>query len=194
MAFPAAATIWAGPTLAPHAVLAHPSPACRRRPSPTTAACSPRPIPPPHPPLQVFCNSLLPTILAVAYGILAGCVDLPLGLAPTVEPWRAQALTGIMGGFLGYYACCCGDTWASELGPLSGDTPRLITTMRPVRRGTNGGVTLLGLSASIMGGMFIGLVFYLGGEWAAAGRARARACVLRACVCALRALCVCVGF
>ncbi|EFJ52536.1 hypothetical protein VOLCADRAFT_44503, partial [Volvox carteri f. nagariensis] len=119
--------------------------------------------------VQVLCNGLVPTILAVVYGILAGCVDLPLGPAvaaasgPALEPWRAAALTGLMGGFLGYYACCCGDTWASELGPLSADTPRLITTMRPVRRGTNGGVTLLGLSASIMGGMFVGLAFYLAG-------------------------------
>ncbi|GLC41178.1 hypothetical protein PLESTB_001529800 [Pleodorina starrii] len=135
--------------------------------------------------VQVFCNGLVPTILAVVYGILAGCVDLPLGppaaasaatsvatsaasatasaASAALEPWRAAALTGLMGGFLGYYACCCGDTWASELGPLSADTPRLITTMRPVRRGTNGGVTLLGLSASIMGGMFVGLVFYLAG-------------------------------
>ena len=110
---------------------------------------------------QVACNGLVPTGLAIAYGVLAGCVDMPLGPSPAVELWRSKLTTALMGGFLGYYACCGGDTWASELGPLSADTPRLITTMRPVRRGTNGGVTLLGLMASIVGGMFLGLVFYV---------------------------------
>eukprot|EP00798_Chlamydomonas_sp_ICE-L_P011205 gene11205-18824_t len=110
--------------------------------------------------LQVACNGLVPTLLAITYGVLVGCVDVPLGPSLSVELWRSELVTALMGAYLGYYACCCGDTWASELGPLSSEQPRLITSMRPVRRGTNGGVTLAGLAASLAGGMFMGLVFY----------------------------------
>lgn len=103
---------------------------------------------------QVACNGLIPAILTVAAGILTGGMDGPL------RPATAPTLAALYAGFLGYFGCCCGDTWASELGQLSQDEPRLITTLRPVRKGTNGGVTLLGLGASIAGGLFIGLVFY----------------------------------
>ena len=39
--------------------------------------------------------------------------------------------------------------------------PRLITTLRPVPRGTNGGVSLPGLLASAAGGALIGVVYYI---------------------------------
>lgn len=103
---------------------------------------------------QVVGTGLVPTILAVLAGSQVGFVDLPL------SSLTHKTYTALMGGFLGYFACCCGDTWASEAGQLSEETPRLITTLRPVRKGTNGGVTKLGLFASLTGGLFIGLVFW----------------------------------
>lgn len=57
-------------------------------------------------------------------------------------------------------ACCCGDTWASEIGSVMDHRPRLITTLAPVLRGTNGGVSVPGLVASAAGGALIGVVYY----------------------------------
>eukprot|EP00882_Tetradesmus_deserticola_P031191 GHRQ01035264.1.p5 GENE.GHRQ01035264.1~~GHRQ01035264.1.p5 ORF type:complete len:116 (+),score=55.36 GHRQ01035264.1:736-1083(+) len=91
---------------------------------------------------------------------MAGCLDLPLGSLPAVEPWRADLLTLLQGSVLGWYACCCGDAWSCELGELSGDRPRLLTTLQAVRRGTHGAVTLLGLSGAAAGGLLVGLLFH----------------------------------
>ena len=57
---------------------------------------------------------------------------------------------------LGQLGCCLGDTLASEFGILSRSQPRLITTLRPVPRGTNGAITLEGSVWSIMGGLLVG--------------------------------------
>jgi len=59
---------------------------------------------------------------------------------------------------LGQYSCCLGDTLASELGILSQSPPRMITTFKIVPPGTNGAISLAGTIASIVGGLFVGLV------------------------------------
>lgn len=47
-----------------------------------------------------MCNGLIPTLLSISYGVLAGCVDVPLGLNPSMEHWKAQGMTALMGAFL----------------------------------------------------------------------------------------------
>lgn len=60
-------------------------------------------------------------------------------------------------GIIANYACVAADTFSSELGILSKGQPRLITspTFRKVPRGTNGGVSAVGLVAGLLGSMVI---------------------------------------
>jgi len=112
--------------------------------------------------LQVLCNGGMATELALLYLLDVGAADLP---ADFRHHYRASWL-GM--GILGALACCNGDTWASELGPvLSKKDPVLITTMKSVPRGTNGGVSFSGLIVSFFGGMVIG-AGYLAGVYLAA--------------------------
>lgn len=113
--------------------------------------------------VQVLCNSATAVAACVAFRLL--------NTAQPVDPLSATVLKVVrVAGFkvdvtnlvlflivTGHYAACMGDTLASELGILSQSQPRLVTNpLRKVPKGTNGGISLLGLVFSALGGTLIG--------------------------------------
>src|SRR5437867_3470457 len=69
--------------------------------------------------------------------------------------YRARALSRSGAG------AAAADTWATEIGTLSRETPRSILDWRPVEPGTSGGITSQGLVAGICGAGFVALVALL---------------------------------
>ncbi|KAF9039379.1 integral membrane protein DUF92-domain-containing protein, partial [Panaeolus papilionaceus] len=132
---------------------------------------------------QVLCNSASGFVACVAWNVLFAPKSVHAALARWVGADRAlnaalmkNAADGSQEGWcpigrsvgdgglsrglvfaaLGHFACCLGDTLASEFGILSRSKPRLITTWKAVPAGTNGGVSVGGTLASIVGGLIIG--------------------------------------
>ncbi|XP_068082464.1 transmembrane protein 19 isoform X5 [Anabrus simplex] len=106
--------------------------------------------------IQVLCNGGMATQLALLYLLDAGCEERPIDFS---QNYRSSWL-GL--GVLGAFACCNGDTWASEFGSVIGQSwPYLITNRQRVPPGTNGGVTIPGLIFSLLGGAVIGLAYYI---------------------------------
>lgn len=83
---------------------------------------------------NVFANGLVATAAAILYGVTGHPAFVAL--------------------FMGSVASAAADTAASEIG-VTGKTPYLITTLRPVPRGTNGGVTLRGEAAAITASVLV---------------------------------------
>ncbi len=95
---------------------------------------------------QAFANGGLAALIAVGAGLA--------GRGAPIFPILALA-------FYGALAAVNADTWATELGVLARQGPRLITTGRLVPVGTSGGVTRRGMLAALAGGAFIGLAAFV---------------------------------
>jgi uncharacterized protein (TIGR00297 family) len=81
-----------------------------------------------------------------------------LGLLPAlgVAAARLTGNTVYLDMALAAVAAATADTWATEIGRHAKRNPILITTLRRVPAGTSGGVSLLGLAASLAGALAIG--------------------------------------
>lgn len=90
--------------------------------------------------IQVLCNGGMPMQLGLLYLLDCGSSERPIDFT---NQYRSSWL-GIA--VMSAFACCNGDTWASEIGSVVGKSdPFLITTRKRVPRGTNGGVSPVGL-------------------------------------------------
>lgn len=106
---------------------------------------------------QVLSCSFLACMIAVRYRIVCGDDR-------RCSSFEESPCDHLIAAFVAFFACCGGDTFASELGTLSRSPPRLITQpWRTVPPGTNGGVTVLGTLASGLGGLVIGVVHAVAG-------------------------------
>jgi hypothetical protein len=104
----------------------------------------------------------------LANGGLAAAIAVVTGLVGRTSPiFPLLALA-----FYGALAAANADTWATELGVLAKQPPRLITTGKVVPTGTSGGVTWQGMAAAVGGAAFIGLSAFLltqGAAWVTLG-------------------------
>ena len=87
---------------------------------------------------QVLANGAVPALLAAGYGL----TDQSLWLV----------------GVTGALAASNADTWATEVGVLASNRPRMITNLRVVEAGTSGAISLTGSAAALAGALLIGLV------------------------------------
>jgi uncharacterized membrane protein len=121
--------------------------------------------------IQVLANSLLSTALAVVYywfigedqNILFSAISgdhVTLFGKHFSKSFLASQLACM---YVAHFATANGDTWASEVGILSPTQPRLVTSCftKVVPAGTNGGMSLQGTCASILGGGFIGVLHWI---------------------------------
>ena len=91
-------------------------------------------------------------------GVYEGTRTLKNVISNGIVPF-VMAAFGNYGGFIGSIATATADTMASEVGVTQ--QPRLITTLKKVPPGTDGGISVVGTAAGIIGAGIIGVAAYL---------------------------------
>ncbi len=107
----------------------------------------------------MFANSLTASIFSLLHAYQLRSRQQALLTSPNEAGSLCYAWGGdlLVIGIIANYACVAADTLSSELGILAKSEPRLITSLRlrKVPRGTNGGVTVTGLLAGLLGSITI---------------------------------------
>jgi uncharacterized protein (TIGR00297 family) len=108
---------------------------------------------------QVLSNTILGIAVANIHAFMYyHSPEIHFGLTSTVcSAITTERFRFCIYAYIGHFACCCGDTFASEIGILSTSQPFLITTLKQVPKGPNGAVSTLGLASSVFGGFVIGV-------------------------------------
>lgn len=94
----------------------------------------------------------------LANGFVAGLfVVLHVFFPDSWVPWT---------GFAAALAAANADTWATELGVLDKRSPVLITTGKPVKKGTSGAVSMIGTIAALLGSALMAIMswFFMPGD------------------------------
>jgi uncharacterized protein (TIGR00297 family) len=89
---------------------------------------------------NVFANGIVAAAAAVLFGVFQQPVFIVM--------------------YVGCVATAAADTLASEIG-VTGGVPRLITTLKEVPIGTNGGVTMTGETVALLGGFVVSMVAFV---------------------------------
>lgn len=97
---------------------------------------------------NVLANGVIPIGIVVVYWFYR-----------TVEPVSSSVLLLLTAGYVGSLSTAASDTLASEIGSLDMNA-RLITNFKRVQPGSDGGVSLLGEIAAVLGALVIGVVSF----------------------------------
>ena len=114
---------------------------------------------------QVIANSFIPTLIALFLFCMRWIRGPIHGYSvETIESIYSFCLIPdllLLPTALAYYTECCADTWGSEVGILSSTPYLLLLPWKPVPAGTNGGMSLLGMGASVVAGVCMSILYYL---------------------------------